>query len=231
MNGETDAIDIESLQPQLNRFCADYLKNTAPAHVERIERTTSELIASRFAEQALHAGEIAPDFALPNQHWRIVRLGKRLEQGPVVLFFFRGMWCPYCNLTLRAYSRLFDPLRAAGGSLMAISPQTPEVTEQTARLNGLEFDVLSDVGSEIAASFRVAFALPPALLQLYLEVGHALPEFNGADDGVLPIPATFVIGREGIVQFAHVDADYRKRLEPAEALQIVRLLALDRRRA
>jgi peroxiredoxin len=215
---ERIATDDVSLEQQLANYCAEYLKLLTPEQAARIERATAEIISSRFARLALGVGDVAPDFALPNQHGRIVRLAHRLAEGPVVLFFYRGMWCPYCNMTLRAYSKLLGPIRAAGGSLLAISPQTPESTERTASKNGLDFEVLSDVGSEIANAFRVAFKLPTELLDLYTEVGHVIPEYNGTDDGLLPIPAAFVIGTDGVIRLAHVDADYRKRLEPSEAV-------------
>jgi len=214
---ERIATDEVSLEQRLSTYCADFLQSLAPDQAARLERATAEIISSRHSMQALGVGDAVPDFALPNQHGRIVRLSKRLAEGPVVLFFYRGMWCPYCNLTLRAYAQLLGPVRNVGGSLLAISPQTPEATERTAHENEVDFEVLSDVGSEIARAFRVSFKLPPDLLALYAEWGHVLPEYNGTDEGILPIPATFVIGADGVIRLAHVNVDYRKRLEPAEA--------------
>ena len=149
-----------------------------------------------------------------------MRLSDRLQQGAVILTFYRGGWCPYCNLELRAYQQILPQIRAAGASLIAISPQTPDESLSTAEKNQLEFDVLSDRGSAVAQAYKIAFELPDDLKAIYTQFNHALPDVNGTPDWQLPIPATFVIAPNGEILLAHIDADYRNRLEPSEVLAI-----------
>jgi peroxiredoxin len=182
-----------------------------------MQRADVALAASALVANALGAGAIAPDFILPDASGYTVRLAKLLRKGPVILSFYRGGWCPYCNLELRAYQALASRMQALGVRLVAISPELPDETAATVRENALGFDVVSDVGSEVAKAYGVAFDLADELRPLYARLGHALPDKNGAD-WVLPVPATYVIAPSGEIVLAHVDTDYRRRLEPADAI-------------
>lgn len=166
----------------------------------------------------------APDFTLPNAIGKEVRLTDRLAIGPVILTFYRGGWCPYCNLELRAYQQVLPQIQKLGASLIAVSPQTPDASLSTAEKNNLEFDVLSDVASKIARAYGIAFEIPDELKALYTKLGHALPETNGTDDWTLPVPATFVIDQNGRIALAYIDVDYRNRLEPVEAIALLKRL-------
>ena len=180
-------------------------------------RADDSLAASGIVERALKAGQLAPNFVLPDHRGAPVRLSRALRDGPVILTFYRGGWCPYCNLQLRAYQKIAAELRRAGVRLLAVSPQTPDATAATVTDNALGFDVLSDVGSKVGRAYGVAFDLADELRPLYARLGHALPDRNGAD-WVLPIPATYVIAPSGEIVLAFVDTDYRHRLEPADAI-------------
>jgi peroxiredoxin len=138
-------------------------------------------------------------------------------------------WCPYCNLELRAYQKLFPQIQAAGASILAISPQSVAASEQTAERDSLGFEVLSDAGAMVAQAYHLAFDLPDELKQLYAQFGHALPDINAAADWRLPVPATFVIDQSGKVCLAHVDVDYRNRLEPSKAIQVLQAVRNDDR--
>jgi peroxiredoxin len=183
-------------------------------------RADAALAASGIIDRALKAGQLAPDFTLPDHEDKPVRLSRALRDGPVILTFYRGGWCPYCNLELRAYQALSDKIRAAGVRLIAVSPQAPDATAATVSDNELGFEVLSDVGSKVGRAYGVAFDLADELRPLYTRLGHALPDKNGAD-WVLPIPATYVIAPSGEIVLAFVDTDYRSRLEPADAIAAV----------
>jgi len=146
----------------------------------------------------------------------LVSLSKALSDGPVVVTFYRGSWCPYCNLQLRAYQRALPEITALGGRLMAISAQLPDKSLSTVEQNALEFDALSDVGNRVARSFGLVYALPDELRAVLISNNKALPMFNGDDSWELPVPATYVIGRNGRVVLASVQIDYRQRLAPEE---------------
>jgi peroxiredoxin len=213
-----------SLAAELQAFKDNFIARAAPERLALIEKHIAQARADAIGQGALRAGAVAPDFALPNQAGATVRLADARNDGPVIIVFYRGGWCPYCNLELRAYQRLLEQGHGAGVRVVAISPQAPEATGDTAQKNALAFDVLSDVGSAVARSFGVAYQMPDELQALYAAVGHALPQINDDDSWTLPVPATFVLDRDGVVVLAQVDVDYRTRLEPAVALQAARAL-------
>ena len=197
----------------------------APSDVrDAMGRADLELAASGLADRARKAGDPAPDFALAGVDGRTTRLSTALRDGPVVVSFYRGGWCPYCNLELRALQSVLPQVRGLGAQLVAISPQTPDESLSTAEKNALAFPVLSDVGGEVARSFGIAFDLAEALRPIYARFGHALPDRNGDDSWVLPIPATYVIDRSGRIVLAFVDIDYRNRLDPADIVRALQTL-------
>jgi peroxiredoxin len=210
------------LKSALDDFRAEFLAKFPVEITVKMQQATDHLVQDYTTRKGLQVGDRAPDFELPDAFGRSVRLSDRLCQGPVILSFYRGGWCPYCNLELRAYQAILPQIRAAGVSLIAISPQTPDASLNTAEKNQLGFDVLSDVGSTVAQAYNIAFELPDTLKQLYSQFGHALPESNGTADWQLPIPATFVIDGAKQIHLAHIDVDYRNRLEPLQALAIAR---------
>lgn len=209
---------MTTLASELEAFLAEFSMRIPPDVRDVMLEGDNHLRDSGVEERALKPGASAPDFALENQDGDLVRLQERLREGPVILSFYRGGWCPYCNLELRAWRRERDALKNAGASLIAISPQAPDATRETALKNDLGFDVVSDTGSRIAGLYGVAFELPESLRKLYTRFGHALPAINGSDDWRLPMPATFVIARTGAIVLAHASVDYRKRLEPSIAI-------------
>jgi peroxiredoxin len=167
----------------------------------------------------LKSGDTAPDFTLPGSDGHIVSLKDLLKSGPVVLSFYRGGWCPYCNLELRALQAVLPQITAQGATLVAVSPQTPDESLSTAEKNDLAFPVLSDSGSQVAKAFGIAFDLADELRPIYTRFNHALPVMNGTDSWVLPIPATYIIGQGGVIALSFVDVDYRTRLEPAAVVE------------
>jgi peroxiredoxin len=180
-------------------------------------RADAALAWSDLVGQAVGAGEFAPDFTLPDAEGKPVSLHRALRDGPVILSFYRGGWCPYCNFELRAYQALQAEMRDAGVTLIAVSPQTPDASAATVNANQLGFDVVSDAGSHVSRAYGIAFDLAEELRPLYARLGHALPEQNGAG-WVLPVPATFVIAPSGEIVLAFIDTDYRRRLDPRDAI-------------
>jgi peroxiredoxin len=174
---------------------------------------------------ALKEGDHAPNFRLPNAQGGSIELDGLLERGPVVLAFYRGQWCPYCNLELRAYQKLLPQIQALGANLVAVSPQTPDNSLGTAEKNELAYPVLSDVGLHVARAYGIAFDLPPELIELYRRRwSNDLVKWNGEGGWSLPIPATYLIDQGGRIVLAHVDPDYRDRLDPEAVLARLRSL-------
>jgi peroxiredoxin len=214
-----------SLKAELDSFRADFMTQVSPETREAMVRADMELAASGISQNALKAGDHVPDFRLPDARGNYVRLYTLLAKGPVVLSFYRGGWCPYCNLELRSLQKVLPQITALGAELVAISPQTPDESLSTAEMNELAFPVLCDACSVTAKAFGIAFDLAEELRPIYARFGHALPDKNGDDSWVLPIPATYVIDRDGTVALAFVDVDYRNRLEPKEILTVLQALS------
>ena len=187
-----------------------------------MDAATAELENSAAASHALQLGDIAPDFILADVDGRGVRLYTELERGPVVLVFYRGGWCPYCNIHLRGFQKSLADFKAAGAEVVAISPQLPDQSLSTQEKAELAFPVLSDVGLGTARAFGLAFELPKALLDLYARLRFSLDKSNGVEGAKeLPMPATFVIRADRTIAYARVDADYTRRSEPLEVLNLV----------
>lgn len=176
------------------------------------------------ANRALGVGDRAPDFALPGVDGEIVRLGDLLARGPVVLTFYRGAWCPYCNTQLRDYQQNLSEITARGASLVAVSPQVPDSSLAMQAQNNLAFPVLSDVGGDVSDAYGLTFEVDDATRERYEAVGIDLAQSNGTP-GVweLPVPGTYVIAPDGTILAAFVEADYTQR---ASVRQILDALAL-----
>ena len=191
-----------------------------------IERAIARLkVEGGIEARALKQGQLAPDVALPDIGGRRIRLRDMWRAGPLVLVFYRGAWCPYCSLQLRAWQGHLDVLRRFGASLVAISPQTPDHSMSTAHKNALGSTVSSDSALEAAEAFKIDFTLPPELIDLYGRLGNELPVLNGNGRWALPITATYLIDTRGQIVYSHVNADYRERAEPAAVLSRLESIA------
>jgi peroxiredoxin len=193
---------------------------TAPEPPPTVQ--TAATSAEVAAQGALAVGDRAPDFALPDATGRTVRLSERLAEGPVVLTFYRGAWCPYCNTSLRQFQEALPEIRAAGADLLAVSPQTPEGSREAEQAGGLAFPVLSDVGNRVSRDYGLVFTVPAEVRERYLASGIDLERANGSDAWELPVPATYIIGRDGTVRYAFVEADYTQRAAPRDVLGALR---------
>ena len=209
------------LAQQLAEFKAGFKQRAAPERVAMMEAATADLKAQGIESRALKLGDQAPDLSLPDALAKPVKLGDLWRRGPLVVIFYRGGWCPYCNLELKAWQARLTELKHMGAALVAISPQTPDNSLSTAEKNELAFPVLSDSALQAAEAFGIVFELAPQLVDLYARVGNDLPLLNGNGRWVLPLPATYVIDRDGQITYSHVEADYRERAEPADVLAAV----------
>jgi peroxiredoxin len=207
-----------------SRIDAEVRGLTPPEIDAMIDQVVDDLRA-RGETPGLQVGDRAPDFEAPDAHGSAVRLGDLLARGPVVLSFYRGAWCPICSLELRALREILPELRRAGASLVAVSPQAPDVSLGFVESLDLGFDVLSDVDQSVLAAYRLRFELAGPLRDLYEQFGMALSDANADGSWGIPVPATFILDRDGIVRARHVDPDYRTRMEPADILAAVGQLA------
>lgn len=211
-----------SLSERIQQMSAEAVKRIPADVLATMQKATAKLKVSGIENKALKEGDRAPDFSLPNHKGGEVSIGALLEKGPVVISFYRGEWCPYCNLEIKALQDALPEIVDLGASLVAISPQTPPHSQATAEKNALSFDVLSDHGNRVARQFGLVFTLAEELRPIYEQFGLDLPAYNGEDSFELPIPATYVIGAEGVILKAFVDANYTARLEPDEILKVLR---------
>lgn len=212
---------MTSLTAQLAEYQAGFKDRATPDIVTMMEKATADLHAANIQAHALKVDASLPDLQLPDAQGQLVSLKALNVTGPLIIVFYRGGWCPYCNLELREWQRLLPEIQKAGAQLVAISPQTPDKSLSTAEKNELAFTVLSDSQLVATKAFGLGFQLPPDLVGLYQKFGNDLPAVNGNSEWVLPLPATYLIGRDGLVKFAYVDVDYRKRAEPSEILAMI----------
>ncbi|BDG70509.1 peroxiredoxin-like family protein [Roseomonas fluvialis] len=185
-----------------------------------------DLRSSGILERAARAGDALPTgTALIDQRGRPFDLAALVAAKPVIVTFYRGGWCPYCNLELRAYQQALPAIRAAGAELVAVSFERPDHALSTAEKNDLAFTVLSDTGGALASALGIRFTLSDTVRPFYEKAGHALPERNGDGSWALPMPATFVVERGGRIRAAFIEPDYRRRVDPRAALDMLSPMA------
>jgi len=201
---------LDERKANFNTKASDEKKRIYAEGIDAVEN-------SGVTRSAKQVGDTAPDFTLTDALGNQVTLSDRLKNGPVILTWYRGGWCPYCNITLSRLQQELPSFKAAGAELIALTPELPDSSISTSEKNDLEFQVLSDVGSQVARDYGVLFTLTDEVAAIY-NAGFNLDKYNGNNRHELPLAATYVIDREGVIQYAFLDADYRNRAEPADIL-------------
>lgn len=214
----------QNLQARLDAFKASFEDRVPAETLAIMHRATADLRASGQADRAIGAGDRLPLFALPNQNGSIVRSNDLLAGGPLVISFFRGAWCPYCMIEMEALSNAAPRLKAAGATLVAITPQTVDASAAMVSDKRIGFDVLTDVGLVYAEALGLAYALPQDLRNVYSSFGIDVGRANGDGEWRLPIPARLVVAPSGLIIDAAIDPDYTVRPEPDDTLAIVERL-------
>ncbi|KLU04807.1 hypothetical protein RISK_003075 [Rhodopirellula islandica] len=214
------------------------LKQQTDAQIERTRQakpefmqSVDELLAQAKGFQdggnAIAVGEQAPGFELPNAKGATVSLAKLLDRGPVVVTFYRGGWCPYCNLQLRAMQERLPEIHNLGAELVAISPQVPDESLSQTERDELQFVVLSDQDARVAEQYGVAWKVPAVLTDhMKQDRGLELSKINNGNGDVLPIPGTFVLTNDGVVAWRYVNVDYRTRAEPDDIIAALQKLSV-----
>ncbi|MBQ4797681.1 AhpC/TSA family protein [Pseudoalteromonas sp. MMG006] len=196
-----------------------------PAFMKGVDESIAQAKSFQEGANALALNQNAPNFELPNQHGQSVQLTELLAKGPVVITFYRGSWCPYCNLQLKALQARLPEIHALGAQLVAISPQVPDGSMSESDISNMDFVVLSDQNADVAASYGVAWKVPTFLLEhMRVDRGLDLESLNDGNGSILPIPATFVLNSEGRVTWRYVDVDYRTRSEPEDIINALKVL-------
>jgi peroxiredoxin len=215
------------LQDKLDAFSAELIasgKIPGPI-VTQLMDGIKEQVASGKADLALKAGDTAPPFTLKDPDGASVSSATLLARGPLVVSFYRGVWCPYCNLELQALEAARSDIEARGASVVAISMQNAVNSRKSVRENKLGFPILIDAGGAVAADFGLRYSLKPDLIELYKALGNDLEVINGESSWSLPIPGRYVIGQDGVIAYAEVNPDYTRRPDPSDLFSILDQLA------
>ena len=207
-----------TLQDQLDEITANTRQLVQADRLAVGERAVSELFSTGIEDRILPVGAVAPEFTLKDATGRLVRSQDMLALGPLVIKFFRGRWCSYCVTELEAWRDLYGTLREREALMVAIGPQTERQSDFMSGQHGLPFPVLSDPGCALAEQFGLVYTVPEYMRDYYLSILVNIPFVNGEPSWRLPLPATYVLSREGRVAFAEAHADFRVRPEPEEAL-------------
>lgn len=209
---------MQKLAKQLHTVQTDFAQK-APQEVQNIMETAlNKLSESGILSRVKKAGDPAPDFSLPNALGESVHLQERLAAGNVILAFYRGHWCPYCNLQLKVLQEYMPKFSQRNASLIAVSPLQPDNTLTLQEKYAIQFDVLSDVGNTIAKKYGLVYRLDEDIVPVYKQFGIDLEKANGENTWELPLTPTYVIDQQGIIQYAHISVDYRIRMEPEDIL-------------
>lgn len=213
----------QGLQEKLDAKKSAFEQSADPQKINDYEEGIDLVRESGVLERALNVGDSAPDFTLPDAAGRDVNLADLLADGPVVMIWYRGEWCPYCNIQLEDIQSHIDAFKDAGAQVVAISPETPDRGWALADRMAIDFHVLSDVKSAVGKKYGVVYKLPPKIAGYYQDA-FDLHGKNADDSNLLPLAAAYVIDQSGKITYAFLDADYRKRAETMRLLDEVKAL-------
>jgi peroxiredoxin len=212
-----------TLRQEIENFQKEMIPKIPQEVLSTIIKTSAELLEKNLEAQALKKGDVIPSFELTDALGEVMSSSELLKNGPLVISFYRGGWCPYCNLELRALQKVLPEIKANNATLLAISPERPEHTLTTGEVNELQFPVLSDLDNQVAKKMGLAFAPAQELLPLFKNnFNWDLVAINGTEKIELPFPATYVVDTTGVIQFAFVQSDYTQRAEPQSILEVLR---------
>jgi peroxiredoxin len=210
-----------SLRNQLDSLTAKLRAMVPAERLAVVDRFAEELVNSGPAARALKIGDHAPSFELPDGDGMLWRWEDLLRSGPLVIVFYRGRWCAYCNAQLSALQEIHSRIAEAGASMVAISPQTQKHSYMTRDMHKLRFPVLSDAGNQVARKFGLLYRLSPELQAMYESIMTKLPGYNGDQSWELPLAATYIVQPDGKISWSRIDADWRRRPEPEELLRVL----------
>jgi peroxiredoxin len=218
---------VPLLQPKLDSMAARSLKRASAEKVAINTKAFADLEDSGILERALNVGDTIPNFALPSATGDTVGMQQLLAGGPVVVVWYRGGWCPYCNVTLAAWRAQLDEVTKQGARLVAITPELPDKAMTTKEKHELEFEVLSDIDNEVARQFGIVFKLADPIAKSYGRF-FSFEEYYGNEDKELPLSTTYVIDPDGVIRYAFLEVDYKKRAEPGDVIEVLRMIGAEK---
>jgi peroxiredoxin len=227
----SDASDmVSSYRQSFNQYMEKSKKEKSPfsASDMAVMEKANKNLAESIPEPGIKVGQKAPGFILNNAFGKPISLNAKLKEGPVVLVFYRGAWCPFCNMHLHVLQESLPELKKYGAQLITITPQTPDKSVEQFKEKGNPFEVLSDLNSNVMKDYNLYFELPADLVEVYKKHGLDVEAYNGTGRAVLPIPGSFVIDTDGIVRAMHADVDYKARMEPSAIVNALRIIQKDK---
>lgn len=218
-----------TLQDKLDAFKIDFESGKPPFNVSSenvglMHRATEELAASDILGSTIKVGDTLPPFELTTASGEPFSSSEALAEGPLVLSYYRGVWCPYCNMELHALEEARGDIEAEGATLVAVSPQTPANSKKSQSQNKLGFPILVDTDNAYARQLGIVFKLPEYLIEVYKTLGATLDTFNGNESWELPMPTRLIIAQDGRVAYADINPDYTRRPDPSELIPVLREL-------
>lgn len=220
---KSDSLDLAGLLQAKKEI---FLQNASEEKINLYQSSIDSLATSGITDGAVKEGMKAPNFTLVNAIGEQIELYELLDDGPVVLTWYRGGWCPYCNITLAALQQVLPDFKAYNATLVAVSPELPDSTMSTVEKNALEFEVLSDIDNKVAKEYGIAFEVQPEVMTAYNK-NFSLSAYNGNELNELPLPATYIIDTDGTVKYSFLDTDYRKRAEPKDIVEVLEVMTLE----
>jgi len=212
------------LQKRLDTLKQEFTENVPDDALEIMNQETEKLLASDIIAKAIKVGEELPNGTLVTMSGGTVKIDSLINDKPLVISFYRGGWCPYCNLELKALENVSKEIRALGANIIAMTPESIEHIRETKNNNGVSFEVYSDEGSHFAKALGLVFTLPKSLQDIYLTFDIDVEKHNGESKFELPIPTTLIVKPNREIVYIFADGDYTKRSEPTKLLEILRNL-------
>jgi len=213
------AVESMSKQQQSNKKAKKFSKEDMA-----IMKKASEELKKNLPNPGLKVGTKAPDFILPNAYGKNIKLSDLYKKGPVILTFYRGAWCPFCNIELHALKVSMPHFKKYNAQIIAVTPQKPDKSLEQVKKSKLPFNIVSDLDNSVMKKYNLFFELAPELVNLYKKLGLDIESYNGKGRNVLPVPGTFVIDQKGIIRASFSDLDYKKRMEPKAILAALKTL-------
>jgi len=210
-----------NLKTDLKKVSEQFEKSVSKETFELIDAQIQLLAKKKLRENTLKVGEYIPDFTLNNAVGEQVNIYDLLNEGPIILSFYRGNWCPYCNLELVAYQEKIDEIQGKGAQFVAVSPELPDLSLSLIERHSLKYEILSDIDNGVARDFGLVFKLSNELSKLYMQFGIDLEKEQNNSNDELPVPATYVIDESGKIMLAALNIDYRERIDPELAISIL----------
>ena len=201
---------------------ADEVRRLSPEFADIVDRMVARLVANNVGQSAPQSGEPMPDFILPDEGGRLVRLTDLLDKGPVVLSFHRGHWCPYCRLNADGLAKIAPEVKSLGAQIVAISPEKGRYGAELKSYAKAPFPVLADINNGYALELNLLFWVGDEKRKAMEAGGFDIAPYMGNETWMLPIPATFIVGRDGVVKARYIDPDYRKRMDLDELLSALK---------